>query len=100
MDGMKTDIHPQYYPKAKIRCACGNVFNVGATKEAMTVEICSNCHPFYTGRDMLLDAAGRVEKFRTRQEAAKAKSVVKKAVKRSPAKAEKKVASKTRKGQK
>ena len=91
---MKKDIHPAYYPKAKVRCACGHVFNVGATKETMSVEICSHCHPFYTGRDMLLDIAGRVEKFRSRQEAAKAKSVAKKAVKRSPAKAGKKVATK------
>lgn len=74
---MKKDIHPKYYPAAKVRCACGNVFTVGATKETMAVEICSNCHPFYTGKDMLLDIAGRVEKFRTRQEKAKAKKVTK-----------------------
>lgn len=67
---MKKNIHPIYYEKAKVKCACGNTFTVGATKEAMTVEICSNCHPFYTGTEKLIDIAGRVEKFRTRQEAA------------------------------
>ena len=79
---MKTDIHPTYYPKAKVKCACGNSFSVGATKENMTVEICSNCHPFYTGTEKLLDIAGRVEKFRTRQEAAKAKQAAKPATKK------------------
>lgn len=62
---MKAEIHPQYY-KTKIECACGAVFAVGSTKEKMTVEICSNCHPFYTGKEKLVDAAGRVEKFRAR----------------------------------
>ena len=89
---MRKNIHPAYYPKAKIKCACGHVFSVGATKEAMSVEICSHCHPFYTGTEKLLDIAGRVEKFRSRQEAAKAKSVAKKAVKKSPPKTGKKVA--------
>jgi len=79
---MKTDIHPQYYPKAKVKCACGNTFTVGATKETMAVEICSNCHPFYTGKDMLLDIAGRVEKFRTRQEKAKTKKATKPVVRK------------------
>ena len=63
---MKSDVHPKYYPKAEISCACGAVFVVGSTKEKMSVEICSNCHPFYTGKEKLVDAAGRVEKFRAR----------------------------------
>jgi len=67
---MKAEIHPKYH-KAKIECACGAVFSVGSTKEKITVEICSNCHPFYTGKEKLVDAAGRVEKFKSR--AAKAK---------------------------
>ena len=79
---MKKDIHPQYYPKAKVKCACGNIFTVGATKETMAVEICSHCHPFYTGTEKLLDIAGRVEKFRTRQEAAKKRSLVKSVAKK------------------
>ena len=91
---MKTDIHPQYYPKAKATCACKHVFTVGATKEVIRVEICSNCHPFYTGQEKLLDVAGRVEKFRSREERAKAKSIVKKAVKKSLPKTGKKVATK------
>ncbi len=62
---MKKDIHPKYHD-SRIECACGAKFNIGATKEKMAVEICSNCHPFYTGREKLVDAAGRVEKFRAR----------------------------------
>lgn len=62
---MKQDIHPKYY-ETKVECACGAVFSVGATKDKMSVEICSNCHPFYTGKEKLIDAAGRVEKFRAR----------------------------------
>lgn len=63
---MKKDIHPTYCPNATIRCSCGNVMKTGATKPEMTVEICSACHPFYTGKEKMLDAAGRVEKFRKR----------------------------------
>lgn len=62
---MKTDTHPQYY-QAKVECACGNKFIVGSTKEKLEVEICSKCHPFYTGGKKLLDTAGKVEKFRKR----------------------------------
>jgi len=61
---MKQNIHPPYYPQAKIRCACGNAFTAGATKEALEVEICSGCHPFYTGEQKVIDAAGRVERYR------------------------------------
>ena len=63
---MRKDIHPKYYPKAKVICACGNTFTVGSTQELIEVEICSNCHPFYTGKEKLVDAMGRVEKFRKR----------------------------------
>lgn len=63
---MKSDIHPQYFPKADVKCACGNSFKVGASKEKLEVEICSNCHPFYTGGSKLVDTAGRVEKFKKR----------------------------------
>lgn len=68
---MKADIHPTYYPKAKVTCGCGNSFTVGSTKEAIDVEICSACHPFYTGTEKVLDTAGRVEKFKTKRAAAK-----------------------------
>jgi len=63
---MKKNIHPKYYPNAKVKCACGNVFTVGSTKEYMEIEICSNCHPFYTGKDKIIDTMGRVEKFKKR----------------------------------
>jgi large subunit ribosomal protein L31 len=83
---MKPEIHPPYYPKARIRCSCGNVIEVGSTRKEMTIEVCSRCHPFYSGKEKLIDVAGRVEKFRTRQEAAKKKTATKKATKKSPAK--------------
>lgn len=69
---MKTDTHPTYFPKAKVTCVCGNVFTVGSTKEEIHVEICSNCHPFFTGQEKIVDTAGRVEKFKKRQASAKA----------------------------
>lgn len=69
---MKTDIHPKYFANATATCACGATFIVGSTKEKFTVEICSQCHPFYTGTDKVLDTAGRVEKFKNRALAAKA----------------------------
>lgn len=64
---MKTDIHPIYAAEARVTCACGNSFAVGSTKEAISVEICSACHPFYTGGEKLMDTAGRVERFKARQ---------------------------------
>ena len=67
---MKKNIHPKYYPAAKVTCACGHSFTVGSTKAEIDVEICSNCHPFYTGEEKLIDIAGRVEKFRARREKA------------------------------
>lgn len=63
---MKKDTHPTYFPQASISCACGHVYKVGSTKERIEVEICSHCHPFYTGGSKLVDTAGRVEKFRQR----------------------------------
>lgn len=68
---MKSDIHPTYYPNATVTCVCGNSFTVGSTKESIAVEICSNCHPFYTGTEKILDTAGRVEKFKARTAAKK-----------------------------
>ncbi len=64
----KKDIHPKYYKNAKVRCACGNEFTVGSTKPELEVEICSKCHPFYTGRDKVVDALGQIQKFKTRLE--------------------------------
>ena len=81
---MKTDIHPAYHRGAKVACACGNAFYVGSTKEAIEVEICSACHPFYTGVEKIVDTAGRVEKFKTRSAAARALSA-RSAAKKKPA---------------
>ena len=61
--GMKKDLHPQFNTKAKVVCACGNNFEVGSTVDEIHVEICSMCHPFYTGKQKLVDTARRVEKF-------------------------------------
>ncbi len=63
---MKKDIHPKYYPNARVQCSCGNTFTVGSTKEYLDVEICSKCHPFYTGKEKTLDTVGQVQKFRKR----------------------------------
>ncbi len=65
---MKKDIHPEYYPEAKVTCACGNTFIVGSTQPELKVEICSACHPFYTGKQKLMDTARRVDKFRKKLE--------------------------------
>lgn len=69
---MKPEIHPPYYPQAQIRCACGATYTTGSTQPEIQVEICSACHPFYTGKQKLVDTARRVEKFaaRTAQKAA------------------------------
>jgi large subunit ribosomal protein L31 len=90
---MKKDIHPKYYPKAKMTCACGNNFITGSTLPELKVEICSACHPFYTGKQKLLDSARRVEKFHAKV-AAKTKAAAErkgKKVKRA-AKAKAKIA--------
>jgi large subunit ribosomal protein L31 len=62
---MKTDIHPDYVV-ASVRCSCGNTFLTRSTKPELTVELCNECHPFYTGRQKLVDAGGRVERFERR----------------------------------
>lgn len=63
---MKSEIHPKYFGNAKATCACGKSFTVGSTREKIEVEICSACHPFYTGNDKVVDTAGRVERFKAR----------------------------------
>lgn len=67
---MKVDIHPKWYPEAKVTCNCGNTFTVGSTKPEIQVEICSACHPFFTGAMRYVDTAGRVEQFQAKQKAA------------------------------
>jgi large subunit ribosomal protein L31 len=83
---MKTDIHPKYFPKAEVKCACGAEFIIGSTSEELNVEICANCHPFFTGKEKLLDIAGKVEKFKARR----AKAAENKTTKKSKIKKEKK----------
>jgi large subunit ribosomal protein L31 len=63
---MKPKIHPEYYNDAKVVCACGNTFTIGSTKKMMKVELCSKCHPFYTGEQRVVDTMGRVERFKRR----------------------------------
>jgi len=70
-DAMKQKIHPKYNENIVAKCSCGGEFLVGSTKEEIKTEICSNCHPYYTGKQKLVDSAGRVEKFRAAQEKAK-----------------------------
>ena len=68
---MKKDIHPKYNDKTKASCACGASFSVGSTLDEINVEICSQCHPFYTGTEKVMDTAGRVDRFKKRQAKAK-----------------------------
>lgn len=92
---MKKDIHPKYYPDAKVTCACGNAFTTGSTMPEIKTELCSACHPFYTGKQKLVDTARRVEKFQAKvsakAEAGKGKKgkTVKRAAKAEKAKAKK-----------
>ena len=62
---MKPDIHPNY-GDATVKCSCGNTFTTQSTKSAMTVELCNECHPFFTGKQKLVDSGGRVERFQRR----------------------------------
>lgn len=63
---MKPKIHPAFIEEAQVICACGNTFKVGSTKKVLKVDVCSKCHPFYTGQQRLLDTTGRVDRFRKR----------------------------------
>ncbi|MBU1032960.1 50S ribosomal protein L31 [Patescibacteria group bacterium] len=71
---MKKDTHPTYYPDAKLICACGNTVIAGSTVKEVHIELCSKCHPFYTGKQKLIDTARRVEKYQDKV-AAKASKV-------------------------
>lgn len=74
---MKKGIHPNWYPEAKVTCACGNTFTTGATVAEIKVEVCSACHPFFTGKMKYVDTAGRVEAFLNRRSKAKVKLISK-----------------------
>lgn len=76
---MKKDIHGEYFADATATCACGAKYTVGSTKKEFEVEICSACHPFYTGQEKVLDTAGRVDRFKKKMAAATGKKTTKKA---------------------
>jgi large subunit ribosomal protein L31 len=96
---MKQDLHPTYHADAKVVCACGNTFTVGSTMPELHIDICSTCHPFYTGKQKLVDTARRVERFqeRTSKQAAAATERKGKKVKKAKADARKKEARKVEK---
>ena len=68
---MKKDIHPEYYPEAVVRCACGNTWTTGSTVKEVRTDVCSACHPFFTGEQRIVDAEGRVDRFYRRLEQAR-----------------------------
>jgi large subunit ribosomal protein L31 len=70
---MKADIHPKYHLDTKATCACGATFVIGSSTPELAVEICSQCHPFFTGQEKVMDTARRVEKFKSRQSKATGK---------------------------
>lgn len=79
---MKKDLHPTYYDNCIITCACGNAITVGSTRESIFVELCNRCHPFYTGKQKLVDTAGRVERFQKRASKKNTVALEKKRVKK------------------
>ena len=87
---MKEKIHPKWFPEARVHCACGHTFTTGSTMPEIGVEICSACHPLFTGQQKFVDTAGRVDKFRQREEIAKKKQqeAAARKAKREAAKAE------------
>lgn len=91
---MKKDIHPKYYSDAKIICACGNVIKTGSTVKEMRVEICSACHPFYTGKKKIVDSTGRVDRFKKMAEKSASKKEKAPVKKKSERRLEKKKAKK------
>jgi large subunit ribosomal protein L31 len=87
---VKEKIHPTWYPEARVHCACGSTFTTGSTRKEIAVEICSACHPFFTGQQKLIDTAGRVDRFN--QRAAIAQRKQEEAARRSKDRAAKKAA--------
>ena len=84
---MKKDIHPKIHKEVTVRCACGNEFITSSTVESIQVDICSKCHPFYTGKQKFIDTEGRIDKFNKKRELAKTHKAKAKAKKRVKAKA-------------
>lgn len=93
---MKKNIHPEYNEQVKVTCACGNAFTIGSTLKEIRVELCNECHPFYTGKQKLVDAARRVEKFQEKLTRVGAAAAVRKGkkVKKAVVKAKKETAKK------
>lgn len=91
---MKKDIHPTYHPQATISCACGASYKIGSTVESTAIELCSQCHPFYTGKQKIVDTARRVEKFEARVGQKTAVLTHKEKLAKKKARAEKKAAKK------
>ena len=91
---MKKDIHPEYHKDAKIICSCGAVLSTGATQKELHVEICSACHPFYTGKKKVLDTTGRVDRFKKLAEKSATKKRASKEAKNATKKENKKTAKK------
>ncbi|MAG12095.1 MAG: 50S ribosomal protein L31 [Parcubacteria group bacterium] len=85
---MKTDLHPTYNKQATFKCACGSEFKVGSTLENFETELCNNCHPFYTGKQKIVDTARRLEKFEKKM-AGKSESLVSKKEKKAKVRAKK-----------
>ncbi len=77
---MKTNLHPTWYPETKVTCACGSVFTTGSTLPAIRVEICSACHPFFTGTQKFVDTLGQVDKFVKKTEISKVKQIEQKRI--------------------
>ena len=77
---MKANIHPQWYPEAQVTCACGATFTTGSTLPAIRVEICSQCHPFFTGQQKFVDTLGQVDRFIKKTEVAKVKQIERKRI--------------------
>lgn len=76
---MQNNLHPTWHPDAKVTCACGNTFTTGSTVDAIQVDICSKCHPFFTGEMKFVDRQGRVDKFMQKMQAAQARQAQQKA---------------------
>lgn len=68
---MKATIHPKYYETAQVMCACGNTFTTGSTAQVIHVELCSKCHPFFTGEQRFVDTASKIQRFQQKQEKAR-----------------------------
>ncbi|MBI2021661.1 50S ribosomal protein L31 [Candidatus Daviesbacteria bacterium] len=71
---MKQGVHPNWYPEAKVTCACGSTFVTGSTLESIRVEICSKCHPLFTGQQKFVDTLGQVERFQRKSQTSQAKA--------------------------